>query len=193
MPRPLCLLLSMNLLLFQHHLHIKLLLFSSLEFQINNHHRIPFFKIIQDPFCQILGCRRDAKHHRGTFQVSHKPDNFNFLLFSQPFYRPPYNHHPHHGEYNPFQNLFMKQNNEDKTQQSSLFPLNINKMHVSLSGSSDGVSLTIETHQGQNKNQQNPPTRNSTETSQVVTNALHIFIFKISDLKFKNFMSHFSE
>eukprot|EP00090_Calanus_glacialis_P001517 TRINITY_DN11088_c0_g1_i1.p1 TRINITY_DN11088_c0_g1~~TRINITY_DN11088_c0_g1_i1.p1 ORF type:complete len:725 (-),score=121.67 TRINITY_DN11088_c0_g1_i1:197-2371(-) len=85
---------------------------------------------------------------------------------SQPFYRPPYNHHPHHGEYNPFQNLFMKQNNEDKTQQSSLFPLNINKMHVSLSGSSDGVSLTIETHQGQNKNQQNPPTRNSTETSQ---------------------------
>ena len=104
------------------------------------------------------------------------PDNFNFLLFSQPFYCPPYNHHPHHGEYNPFQNLFMKQNNEDKTQQSSLFPLNINKMHVSLSGSSDGVSLTIETHQGQNKNQQNPPPRNSTETSQVFKkNASHLF------------------
>ena len=109
--------------------------------------------------------------------------------FSQPFYRPPYNHHPHHGEYNPFQNLFMKQNTEDKTQQSSLFPLNINKMHVSLSGSSDGVSLTIETHQGQNKNQQNPPPRNSTETSQVFKrNALHfLFILKISDLKFKRY------
>lgn len=82
----------------------------------------------------------------------------------------------------------MKQNNEDKTQQSSLFPLNINKMHVSLSGSSDGVSLTIETHQGQNKNQQNPPPRNSTETSQVFKrNALHFYlILKISDQKFKN-------
>merc|ERR1719242_319872 len=31
-------------------------------------------------------------------------------------------------------------------QASSLFPLNINKMQVSLTGNSDGVSFTIETH-----------------------------------------------
>ena len=32
------------------------------------------------------------------------------------------------------------------SQASSLFPLNINKMQVSLSGPSDGLSFTIETH-----------------------------------------------
>eukprot|EP00092_Neocalanus_flemingeri_P000134 GFUD01000140.1.p1 GENE.GFUD01000140.1~~GFUD01000140.1.p1 ORF type:complete len:729 (-),score=108.39 GFUD01000140.1:177-2363(-) len=82
------------------------------------------------------------------------------------YYHPPYNHHNHHAEYNPFHNLFMKTNNEDKTQQASLFPLNINKMHVSLSGATDGVSLTIETHQGKNKTQQNRSPRNSTENYQ---------------------------
>ena len=50
-------------------------------------------------------------------------------------------------------NDFQQQHNfEERTrgfesqQASSLFPLNINKMQVSLSGNSDGVSFTIETH-----------------------------------------------
>jgi len=106
------------------------------------------------------------QNHPRPFLPNFGPEGFEASQ-RQPFYRPPYpSPLGHHGEHNPFQNLFVKQNNEDKTQQSSLFPLNINKMHVSLSGSSDGVSLTIETHQGQNKNQQNSQPRNSTETSQ---------------------------
>merc|ERR1719278_769036 len=50
-------------------------------------------------------------------------------------------------------NDFQQQHNFDERtrgfegqQASSLFPLNINKMQVSLSGNSDGVSFTIETH-----------------------------------------------
>jgi len=106
----------------------------------------PFFQNNPRPFVPNFGMAQGGQTSQG-----------------QSFYRPPYSQA---GEYNPFQNLFMKQNNEDKTQQSSLFPLNINKMHVSLSGSSDGVSLTIETHQGQNKNQQIPSPRNAAENSQ---------------------------
>jgi len=106
------------------------------------------------------------QNHPGTFLPNFGSEGYETSQ-RPPFYRPPYQPNMNHaGDQNPFQNLFLKQNREDKSQQSSLFPLNINKMHVSLSGSSDGVSLTIETHQGQNKNQLS---RNSTETSQSKT------------------------
>lgn len=107
--------------------------------------------------------------HNPFFQNNPRPFLPNFGMpegcqssQSQSFYRPPYNHHPHQTDYNPFQNLFMKSNNEDKSHQSSLFPLNINKMHVSLSGATDGVSLTIETH----KNKPNQSTMNSMDNYQ---------------------------
>ena len=48
-------------------------------------------------------------------------------------------------------NIFLKPSHHHHyhislSQASSLFPLNINKMQVSLSGPSDGLSFTIETH-----------------------------------------------
>merc|ERR1719483_252304 len=117
-----------------------------------NHHQPqnPFFPNNARPFLPNFGIQEG-------YQASQ----------SQPFYRPPYNHHPQQAEYNPFQNFFMRTNNEDPTQQSSLFPLNINKMQVSLSGASDGVSLTIETNQqGFRKSQEMISPRNSDETYQ---------------------------
>merc|ERR1719244_1898215 len=49
----------------------------------------------------------------------------------------------------PFHNVSPRKSLEEKHErQQNLFPLNINKMHVSLSGATEGVSLTIETHQG---------------------------------------------
>jgi len=104
------------------------------------------------------------QNHPGAFLQNFGSDSYETSQ-RPPFYRPAYQPNINHqgDQQNNFQNLFMKQSRDEKSQQSSLFPLNINKMHVSLSGSSDGVSLTIETHQGQNKN--NLP-RNTTETSQ---------------------------
>ena len=164
MPPHQCLHQSTNPPLFQLLLPTKLLLCFSLEGR-GSKLTTPCFKTIPEHFSQISGLK---------VLIIHKGKQFSFLnsnefYFSRPpFYRPPYQPNMNHqGDQNPFQNLFLKQSREDSSQQSSLFPLNINKMHVSLSGSSDGVSLTIETHQGQNKSQLS---RNSTETSQVGNN-----------------------
>ena len=82
-PHHQCLLLSMNLLLFQHLLHIKLHRFSFLVFQISNHHRTHFFKTVPDHFCQILECQRDVKHHKGNFGPF--PPSFNSMFLANHF------------------------------------------------------------------------------------------------------------
>jgi len=85
---------------------------------------------------------------------------------SQPFYHQTFNNPQQNAGSNYFQKFFTKTNNEDPIQHSSLFPLHINKMQVSVSGVPDGVSLTIETHPlGQNKREQSVSS-NSTENCQ---------------------------
>jgi len=59
----------------------------------------------------------------------------------QSFYRGGPNEFQQHGGFDPDRGRGF-----EGQQASSLFPLNINKMQVSLSGNSDGVSFTIETH-----------------------------------------------
>jgi len=88
----------------------------------------------------------------------------------QSFYRGGPNEFQQHGGFDPDRGRGF-----EGQQASSLFPLNINKMQVSLTGNSDGVSFTIETHNSNalQKDRAAPPVSNTT-TSEPFNPCLNI-------------------